>query len=71
MTLVELLQKLAHRRGLAVSITYDPDAPALERWVASVGLDAQGAGTYPALALGAALVDLDAETIDDLMSAAY
>jgi hypothetical protein len=59
MTTTEMVRQIAERRGLAVGLVYDPDAEASECWVASVGLDAFGAGGYPSAAIGAALLDLD------------
>ena len=59
MTTTELLKTIAHDRGLAVGLVYDPTAADRETWVATIGLDATGAGGYPSAALGAALLDLD------------
>jgi hypothetical protein len=61
MDTTELVRMVAEQRGLAVSLTFDPSADDGERWVASIGLNAMGAGSYPIAALGAALVDLDGE----------
>ena len=61
MTMTELPQTIAHGRGLAVGLVFDPDAEAGEGWTATVGLKAFGAGTTPEQAIGAALVDLSAD----------
>ncbi len=52
------LRRIATRLGVCVSLTVDPAATARERWVASVGLDALGAGPTPRSALRSALLDL-------------
>lgn len=61
MTTEQSLETIAHSHGLAVGLVYDPDAEASERWVATIGLDATGAGAYPFAAIGAALLDLDGD----------
>ncbi len=59
MTTVEIVKTIAHKHGLAVGIVYDPDAASPEAWIASIGLEAMGAGGFPSAALSAALLDLD------------
>lgn len=53
-----MLETVARQTSLAVGLTFDPDADENEQWIACVGLDAQGAGRTPYLALKAALDDL-------------
>jgi len=49
------VRRLAARLGVCVGITVDPRADLEERWVACIGLDAIGAGSTAAEALGVAL----------------
>jgi len=49
------LRNIGVALGLAVGVVFDPSADASERWVASIGLDAMGAGDTPGQALGVAL----------------
>lgn len=51
------LASTARLIGRAISLTVDPTAEDSERWIASVGLDASGAGPTPSAALIAGLED--------------
>jgi len=53
------IEELARTTGLAVSLTFDPTADRDERWLVTVGFDASGVGLAPALAMFAALLDLN------------
>jgi len=56
------LHALADQLGLAVGLVYDPAADMVERWLATVGLDAAGVGPTAGAALDAALADLPAHS---------
>ena len=51
------LREVAQELGQAVGLTFDPSADASERWVASVGLDAYGAGSTAVEAVNSALAE--------------
>ena len=52
------IRSISMRLGTCVGLTCDPAADTAERWVASIGLGAMGAGKTPGAAMRAALADL-------------
>ena len=51
------MRGVAEELGLAVGLTFDPGAEPSERWVASVGLNAYGAGSTAVEAVNSALAE--------------
>ena len=60
--LEQMLTRVTRQTGLAAGLTLDPTAPASERWLAQVGLDASAVANDPASALLLALSEVDVST---------